>query len=166
MVEDDLRIPLLPQLTGHRAGFRLLHHEPVAIVVVAGVLMVKNRQLDGLERGADVPSIPLGHHLEAVRVHDRHQQKDYLLADATDLRFLAGDHPVGEGRGELRSGHLRSVQPAVDPHDDPALLGEDAGLHSARSAGRQPPGDLPVAVQRQHVGLTGDDREKQRPALR
>ena len=54
MVVDDLRIPLPVQQLGHGLGLRHVVHEPIAIVVVPDIVMVKLGRPGGLERGPKI----------------------------------------------------------------------------------------------------------------
>ena len=72
-VIDDFRKPFFPKQTSD--GFRLfqIKHEPVAIVVVPGVVMIKFRRVAPFGGCAQRLTIIIGHNIHAVRIRRRNQ---------------------------------------------------------------------------------------------
>ena len=127
VVVDDLRIPLVVEHL--RDGLRLGHvvHEPVAVVIVADVVVIEPRRARRLEGGVEGVLVPRGDDVEAVRVHHRHEQQDGVVADVLHLGRLFGRHAVGQQGRHLRVRHFARVQPPIDPGDRLALAREPAG---------------------------------------
>src|SRR2546425_9897232 len=71
---DDFGKPLLVQHARDEARFHLRQHEPVAVVVVADVLVVKPRQRPTLVACALVAPIPADHGIETIGVRSEERR--------------------------------------------------------------------------------------------
>ncbi|MBA7714172.1 hypothetical protein ES703_123189 [subsurface metagenome] len=69
LVVDDLRKPVVIEHSGHQAGFGQVEEEPVAVVVVAGVVVIQPRERGPFAFGALGFVVIVRDHLLAVRVH-------------------------------------------------------------------------------------------------
>ncbi len=65
-----------------QARFRLRHHEPVTIIVVAGVWVVEERQFGIVVLGAANAIVPIVNQVDAIRIVARHQQHDGFFQHA------------------------------------------------------------------------------------
>ena len=123
-VVDQLRIPRVPQHVAEIARLGQVEHEPVAVVVVPGVLLVELGIARVLELRPDVLHVPVGDVLAAVRVDVRDEQRDDVLEDRLRLGRVGRQQVVGELRRGLRRPDLGRVDAEVDPGDRLALLGQ------------------------------------------
>ena len=143
---------------GHGPGLGQVEHEPVAVVVVAGVVVIEERHVSALEFGADVFLVPVDDHLFAVRVvGGAEQQNDVAEGLFCVVGRLARDQVVGQLHGHLGGPDLAGVQAAGDQDDGLAFLGQPGGL-----IGRQRPRiaqlleDIAVAIKLGQVLFRGD----------
>ena len=110
------------------AGFFEVEHEPVAVVVVAGVLLVELREGGFFVGRADVFAIPVGDQILAVGVGDGDVDEDDFVTDFADFVGFVADHAEGEFGGALGAGGFGGVHAGVDPDEDFALLGDLGGF--------------------------------------
>ena len=89
LVEPDLREPLVVHGAGHRLRFLLREHEPVAVVVVADVVVVEPGHAAALVFGPEVLPVPLGLHDLAVGVQGRDEQQ-HDVVEALLCRRVVG----------------------------------------------------------------------------
>ena len=160
MVVEDLGLPLARHARGH-AGLDLVDHVPVAVVVVADVLLVEEGRRGDFVGRAHVGPVPLGDHRLPVGVDRRPQHEDHVVQDGTGLGVVvAGDQVVGQLDGVLGVRDLGGVEAAVDVHQGAALVGERAGLGVAEAARvREAERDFAVAVQVAQILGAGDERD-------
>ncbi len=158
LVEVHERKPvLIEDLTdGPRLG--QVEHEPVAVVVVAGIIMIEVRHIAALELGADVFLVPVHDHLLAVRVVGGAEKEDGVAEDFLGVvGSLARDEVVGQLHGHLGSPDLAGVEAAGDQHDGFAFLGQPGGLVRRKCAGvAQLLEDFAIAVELGQVFFRGD----------
>ena len=97
LVDVDLGQPVVVKDLGHGPGLGQVEHVPVAVVVVAGVVVVEPGHAAALVLGADVFPVPVDDHLVAVRVVARHEEDDDVVEDLAGVEEgPAGDEVVGE----------------------------------------------------------------------
>ncbi len=72
-VVNDLRKPFVPQQTRDELCLFEIEHEPVAIVVVTGVVVIKLRRFSSFVRRAERLAIPVGDDVDAVGIRRRNQ---------------------------------------------------------------------------------------------
>ncbi len=78
-VVHDLREPLLPEKLGDRLCLDEIEHEPVAVVVVAGVMVIKLGWCGALAFCAECFAVPVGDDVYAVGIRRRYQQQDGVI---------------------------------------------------------------------------------------
>ena len=134
LVEPDLRQPLVVDRA--RDGLRLLlrEHEPVAVVVVADVVVVEPRHAPALVARAEVLPVPLGLHHLPVGVDRRQQQQHHLVEAALRLGVLGGRERVRPLHRHLRGADLGRVDVAGDEQEHLALAHERLGLGLGEAA--------------------------------
>ena len=165
-VVDDLRMPDVVDLLDRQAVLGLREHEPVAVVVVAGVGLIDLRRRAPLERRAERLRVPLLDEVPAIRVQRRHEQQDDIIENLPRRRVVLRGEVVREAHRHHRRAHFSRVDGAGDECDRLPL----------RHAGAQPLGADTARVGQ--IGLDGaemveprvrllarDDREQKRPAL-
>ena len=79
MSKDDMRTPRIEAVLSHIACFLLRKHEPVAIVIVACVVLVEERRhyaFVGLSKSALIPFLYID---ETIRIGARHQQQYHVV---------------------------------------------------------------------------------------
>ena len=87
------------------AVLRHVHHERVAIDVVAGVLVIQPRHRAALIRGALLLVVPIDHKTMAVRIERRDQNEDDVVENVSDVGIRRPAHEVvEEQRRVLRTG--------------------------------------------------------------
>ena len=166
VVEDD-REPLLVELLGEDARLLLREHEPVAVVVVADVLLVEPRHGAAFPGRAERLLVPVDHEIEPVRIRARDEDDDAVVEDLAGRRVVLRREIVGEFHRHLSRGDLGGVKAARHEEDRARLL-EELRL----VLGLQAPGvgeqalDLPDAVEVLEVRLGADGGEDHRRAER
>ena len=117
-VVDDLRMPDVVKLRDGGAGFGLRKDVPVAIVIVADILLIELRRIGSFELRAQRRTIPAGDDIDAIRVQRGDQEQDRVVEDGLEARVVFGDQAIGEldravgGRdfvGVDRAGHQDDV---------------------------------------------------------
>lgn len=127
MVVHDLRVPVPEHQVIDVLRLRQVRHERVAIVVVARVFVVEERNVHVPLQRVRVLHVPVGHQLHAVGI-GVHGEDDVILEDAHRLFVVAADQLVGRLDQLVGAKDLGGVKAAVEPHDGLALLGQRAGL--------------------------------------
>ena len=165
-VPIDLREPGVVQQLRDDAGLGLGQHEPVAVVVVARVVLVELEQLRGLVGRPHRAAVPAHDMVEPVGVERGEEPDDHVLSRSGPRLLVGGRQAMRELHRELRGGRLRGVHGAGDEQEDLALLDRLASLGVAAAARV---GDRPgVALQAVELGQVlgaGDDREQELAAL-
>ncbi len=85
----------------HVFGFDLGEHVPVAVVVVADVVVVEIGQRSALVVRAEIFAILLGDHGLAVRIERRNEQHDDVIQAAERLGIVGGGELVRPLHGHL-----------------------------------------------------------------
>ena len=166
-VPVDLRVPDLVEELGDDLRLSLRQHEPVAVVVVAGVVLVELQEPRALVRRTDVLAIPARDVVEPIGVERRGEQDDHILTHPLPELVLRGREEVGELHRELRGGALGRVHRARDEEHDLALadgLFEPLLARAARVG--EEPRVLTDRVEVLEVPRARDDGEQEVAALR
>ena len=100
-VEPELRKPVVVHRLIHVLGFDLGEHVPIAIVIVAYVVVIEIRHFATFVLGAEIFAIPLGDHDLAVRIEGRDKKNDDIIQSAYGFGVLRGDELVGPFHGHL-----------------------------------------------------------------
>ena len=161
LVEPDLREPLV--VDGPRDGLRLLlrEHEPVAVVVVAHVVVVEPRHPPALVLRAEVLPVPLGLHHQAVGIEGGDEEEHHLVQPPPRLRVLRRGQRVRPLHRHLRRADLGRMDVAGDEEEDLPLADEGVCLRLGEPPGvGDLPGDLLEALLARDVRL-GRDRGKE-----
>ena len=93
-VVHDFREPFLVQHACDEPRLDLRQHEPVAVVVVAHVLVVQPRQRTAFVARAFVTPVPAHDRVEAVGIHRRDHQHDHGVEQPAQCGV--GRQPIGE----------------------------------------------------------------------
>ena len=157
-VVGDLRLQLAVDVEGE-PGLLLREHEPVAVVVVPGVVMVE------VGIGAVVVGAPgvvpvVDDQVLAVRVLRGHHQQHHVVENLGDLRRLLRGHAVGQlddGLGVADLGRVDRRVEEVERHPF-AGQGRRVGLGQAARV-VQPVVDLDEAVEAREVARRTDRRQ-------
>ena len=120
-VVHDFRKPFFPQQASDRFGLFQIEHEPVAIVVVTGIVMVKLGRLATFSRRAEGFPVPVGNDVHAVGIRRRNQNKNHIVQDRQRVCVVGVRQVVSELRGHLRSDYLRRVNRARNDYDSFAV---------------------------------------------
>jgi hypothetical protein len=158
LVDPHLRIPLVVDGMAQLFRLDLGEHEPVAIVVVADVVVVKPRQPAALVARAEELAVVVGDHDLPVGIERRNEQKDDVVEAALRLGVAGGGERVRPLHRHLARSDLRRVDVAGDEDDGLAvvcelrdlLLGESAGIGKFLRRVADP-------IEVPHVPLGGDD---------
>ena len=145
-VVDDFGEPLLPEEAREGARLREVEHEPVAVVVVAGVGVVNLRRLGALPGLAHRGAIPVGDDLYAVGVGRGDEDEDRVVQNLARVGVLRGRQLVGELRGHLRGDDLRGVNRAGDDDDGLAFADKSLALGVPVDEARVGEAALDVAI--------------------
>ena len=122
VIIDDLGIPLIIEHLRYSPGFRHIVHEPVPVIIMPDIIVVEPWRPGCLKRGADRAVIPESNNIKPVRIHDRHQQKDDILANMLHFAGIFRCHPPRKQRGHLGTCDFRCMQTGINPDDRPSLL--------------------------------------------
>ena len=95
-VVDDLWIPLRVERVHGVTRLHLREGVPVAVIVVAGVLVVQLRRLGSLGLGVERAPVPVADDVHAVRILRRHENHNRV----GEHRFGVGGFAAGETVGE------------------------------------------------------------------
>ena len=158
VVVDDLREPLAEELAVDVGRLGHGRQVVVAVVIVADVLLVQDRDRGELAlQRVRVAHVPVGDQLHPVRVQ-RREQDDGVVQDAQGLGVFRRQPFMHGGDQGLGRDGLGRVQTAVDPDHGLALGGHGAGLFfgDAFSLG-EATRDLLIAVQVGQVLRRRDD---------
>ena len=116
LVEPHRRIPVVPQQLRRQPALLLREHVHVAVVVVADVRVVEERNRAVGELGAGVLVEPVGHHDLPVRVEARHQDEDDVVEHLPRRRRVVCGQPMHQLEGHLRGADLGRVNAAGHEH--------------------------------------------------
>ena len=159
LVEPDLREPLAVDRARHRARLLLREHEPVAVVVVADVVVVEPGHPAALVARAHVLAVPLGLHGLAVGVERGNEQEHDFPQPPRGLLVLGGGQGVRPLHRHLRRADLGRVDVAGHQQHQLALARQGLALGLAQAARvGDPPRHLLDARQVRDVLLRRDDR--------
>ena len=100
-IEPELRKPIVIDHVVDVFGFDLREHEPVAIVVVAYVVVIKVGHGAAFVLGADVLAIPLGDHGFAVRIQGGDEEDDGVVETTKIFAIFGGGELIGPFHGHL-----------------------------------------------------------------
>ena len=78
-IVNKLREPLLPEKPVDSLSLDEVKHKPVAIIIVAGVVVIKLGRRGSLAFGAERLSIPVSDDLDAVRIRRWYEQEDRVV---------------------------------------------------------------------------------------
>ncbi|MNS72220.1 hypothetical protein D3C72_1056220 [compost metagenome] len=158
VVVDDLREPLAEELAVDVGRLGHGRQVVVAVVIVADVLLVQDRDRGELAlQRVLVAHVPVGDQLHPVRVQ-RREQDDGVVQDAQGLGVFRRQPFMHGGDQGLGRDGLGRVQTAVDPDHGLALGGHGAGLFLVDTLGLgQTTRDLLIAVQVGQVLRRRDD---------
>ncbi len=87
-VVDDLRMPDVENLIDDELRLDLGERVPVAIVIVARVLVIELGRIGSFVRRAQSLLIPVVDDVDAVRIRRRHQQNDRVLQNLLNFRIV------------------------------------------------------------------------------
>ncbi len=106
-------------LIDHLRRMLLLHlrePHPVAIVIVAHILVIKHGRIGSLGWSAQRLLIPIHDQLLAVRVLRRNHQQNHILESRLHIRIIRACHAVDKRRSRLRAGDLGRVDVVGNDH--------------------------------------------------
>ena len=86
-VVDDLWMPDVVNLVDRDLRLNLREGVPVAVVIVARVLVIELRRIGAFERRAECFVVPVLDDVNAVRVERRDQQNDRVVENFLNLWF-------------------------------------------------------------------------------
>ena len=135
LVEPELRKPFVVDHAVYVFGFDLREHEPVAVVVVADVVMIEVGHLAALVLGAEIFSVPLGDHDFAIGIERRDEEDDGIVEAAENFRILRSREIVSPLHGHLAGADFRGVNVAGEEEDGFAVVGELIDLLRGEAAG-------------------------------
>ena len=114
----------MPKDLGGHLAFLLAEEVHVAVVIVAGVVVIEKRQGAGFAGGAESLVVPIGDHDLAVGIERRHQQEDDVVEHLFDGGGVAGGEVVDQFQHHLRGADFGGVD-VVGDEDDGLAGAED-----------------------------------------
>ena len=115
-VVNDFGMPDIVQRGDGEARLHLRENVPVAIVVVAHVVVVQLRRRSAFERRAESLAVPARHDVDAIGIERGHQQHDVVLEDGAVVRGVIGEDAVGEFHGGVGGGDFGGMDGAGHQH--------------------------------------------------
>ena len=116
-VVDDLRMPGVVNLVDGELRFNLREGVPVAVVIVACVLVVELGRIGAFERSVECFVVPVLNDVYAVRVELGNEKNDRIVEYLLNLGFARRGKPVSdEHAGKIRP-DLRRVDAASNQHN-------------------------------------------------
>ena len=85
LVVDNLREPILKKQLRYMPRLFQIQHEPIAVIIVPGILLVKFGHPCPRIRRACVRPIPMCHHVQPIGVNHRHLHQNHFVAKALKL---------------------------------------------------------------------------------
>ncbi len=116
------------ELGNGEAGFDLREDVPVAVVVVADVVVPELRRLRAFEGRAQGFAIPAGDDIDAIGIERGDQDDDGVLEDRANVRRVLRQHAVREFDGGMSGADFAGVDGAGDEDDGLALREKRFGL--------------------------------------
>ena len=135
-VVDDLWKPLFPEQARDELGLFQVQHEPVAIVIVTGVVMIELGRFCSFVRRAQRLAIPVCDDVDAIGIGRRNQQQDCVLEDLASLGILCSRQLIRELHRHLRSDDLSRVNRTGDRYDNFAVCDQLIALNGLRDLAR------------------------------
>ena len=80
-VVNNFRKPFFPKQACNRLRLFQIEHEPIAIVVVAGVVVIKLRRLAAFIRRAQSLAVPIRNDIHAIGIRRRDQNQNCVAQD-------------------------------------------------------------------------------------
>src|SRR6266404_1033168 len=111
-VVDDFRKPFFPKQTADRPGLFQIQHEPIAIVVVPGIVMIKLRRFAAFRGSADRLTIIIGYDVDTVRIRRRDQDQNSVAEDGLSVLIAGTGEVVSKLSRHLRSDNLSRMNRA------------------------------------------------------
>jgi len=105
-VVDDLRVPDVMDFIDCQLRFDLRKGVPVAIVIVADVLVIKLGRLGAFVRRAESFVVPIFDDVDAVRIQAGYKQNDRILENVLYLRLVAGCQTMRDQHRRQRRANL------------------------------------------------------------
>ena len=123
-VQPDGGEPFVPEHLGGHLAFLLAEEVHVAVVIVAGVVVIEERQRTGFAGRAEGLVVPVGDHDLAVGIERRDQQEDHVVEHLFDGGGIAGGEVVDQFQHHLRRADFGGVD-VVGDEDDGLAVAED-----------------------------------------
>ena len=161
-VVENLWMPFLVHAVDRVARLDLGEHVPIAVVIVAGVMVVELRHRRALERRLGDLFVPVDDDIEAVGIERGDEDEDDVVEDRPDFRRVARRHVEGQLHRHLRGANFRGMHRARDGDDRLAFGDQPFGLLRREPAGiGESSGDFLVAIElRQILGRADRDAQK------
>src|SRR5258707_3078242 len=105
-------MPWIDYFLDGEARLNLSKGTPVAIIVMAYIVMPQHDGAGAFVRSAQVLLVPVHYKLLAIWIERRHQHDDDVVQDGTDFRSVTGSQAVGKLGCALRAGYLRCMNDA------------------------------------------------------
>ena len=81
-------MPYVVQFADHMPGLDLRQHVPIAIIIVAGVFVIKLRRRGPLERRPHRLAVPARHNVDTIRIERGHEQQYRVVQDGAKARLV------------------------------------------------------------------------------
>ena len=131
-VIKDLGMPWVDDLLDGKARLYLGKGTPVAVVVMAHIVMPQNNRIRSFIRRAQILFVPIDHQLLAVGVKRRNEDNDYVVQDRTNARRVAGCQLICKFCRALRTCNLCRVNVAGDNQNGFSFLNQLLSLFGRR----------------------------------
>ena len=105
-VIDNFGKPFFPKQPGDRLRLFQIQHEPIAVIVVTRVVVIKLRRLASFGRCAQRFSIPIGDDVNSVRIRRRNENQNRVTQNRKRVFIGRAGEVVGELHRHLRSHNL------------------------------------------------------------
>lgn len=127
-VVENLRMPAVQHLFRGRPSLNLSERGPIAVIVVAGIVVPDDNGLRTFVGSAEVFFVPINNKLLSVGILRRHQHDDDVMQNGLGASVVFRCELIGKECDALRTGNLRRVDVRRDREDSLAFCDEFFGL--------------------------------------
>ena len=147
-VVKNLRVPAVKNFFGGQARLYLRKGCPVAVIVMAGVMMPDHDGLRSLIGSAKVLLVPVDDELFPIGVLRRHEDEDDVVQDGLYAGCVFRRKLIRKLRNALRTGNLSGVNVRRHSDDGLALCDKRLGLFRRGDARISKPAlDVEIVIQ-------------------
>jgi len=125
----NLRKPLMVEHAGDRSGFGQIQHEEIAVIIVAGIMMVKPGHIAPFVLCSEILTVPIDNHLLAIRIDRRTEKHNNIIEGFLYIeKALTGDKIISQLHSHLRGSYFGRMDVAGNKQNGLAFFRQLPGL--------------------------------------